>query len=408
MNKYILLTGIVLFTVVIMSCEKLVPDAPEASDTIAEPTEGLDPNQLSLFIQGDELFAKVWTKEEGLGPIFINTGCEGCHVGDGKGHILNTLTRFGKTTTNGFDYMLDKGGPQLQHRALPGYTPEALPDGVTNTSTRIAPIVIGMGFLQAVHDSTIINMEDENDSNNDGISGRINYVSPKDYFVEEDYHIQNNGKYIGRFGKKAKEITLLDQVVFAFKEDIGLTTDFDTEDPINFAVSNITFDEVGDPEVSSDVVQRLVFYMRTLKAPTRRDESDPDVIEGSKIFKQIGCENCHKETLVTAKSEIASLSEKEFHPYTDLLLHDMGSALDDGFPEGDATGSEWRTPPLWGLGLAEDSQGGTGYYLHDGRATSLAEAIGLHSTGEASNIASNYFALSVSDREKLIKFLKSL
>jgi len=107
-------------------------------------------------------------------------------------------------------------------------------------------------------------------------------------------------------------------------------------------------------------------------------------------------------------SEISALSNKVFHPYTDLLLHDMGSALDDGYPEGSAKGSEWRTPPLWGLGLAEDSQGGTGYYLHDGRATTLEEAIGFHSTGEAKHIASLYSSLDQEQKDQLIKFLKSL
>ena len=179
-------------------------------------------------------------------------------------------------------------------------------------------------------------------------------------------------------------------------------------DLFNYNVAGNISDNVADPEVGSDVVDRLVFYMRTLKAPTRRNLDDADVIAGEQIFKNIGCDNCHKSTLTTGSSEIAALNNKEFHPYTDLLLHDMGSILDDGYPEGSATGSEWRTPPLWGLGLAEDSQGGTGYYLHDGRATTLNGAIGYHSGGEASDIASNYSALSQTEKDQLIKFLKSL
>jgi len=304
--------------------------------------------------------------------------------------------------------MLDKGGPQLQHRAISNYLYESLPDDATHTSDRIAPIVIGMGLLAAVDDQTLLDIAEEQNNNSAfGISGRVNWVAPTDFFVPLAIHQENNGKYIGRFGKKAAKVTLLDQVVFALKEDIGLTSDFDTEDPINYAIGTNTSDGVPDPEVGSDVVNRLVFYMRTLKAPTRRNENDADVIAGDKIFTEIGCVECHMPTLTTAESEIAALSNKEFHPYTDLLLHDMGEQLNDDYPEGSADGGEWRTPPLWGLGLADDSQGGTGYYLHDGRATSLEQAIGMHG-GEAYNVIENYNALSNNDKDKLYSFLMSL
>lgn len=408
MRNIFVITLLATVTIGVISCKKLLPEAPASSDTIAEPTKGLTAAQKGLFIQGDELFAKVYTPEEGLGPIFIQNSCEGCHAGDGKGHPFNTVTRFGRKTDTGFDYMEKFGGNQLQQRAIPGFLPEELPIGYTHKSDRIAPIVIGMGFLAAVPDSTIMNMEDQFDLNGDGISGRVNYVLPKEYFVAESMHIDSNGYYIGRFGKKAKEITLRDQVVFALKEDLGLTSDFDTEDLFNYSIAGKISDNVADPEVGSDVVDRLVFYMRTLKTPTRRNETDPDVINGENLFTSIGCVNCHKPTLTTGWSEINALSEKEFHPYTDLLLHDMGAGLNDGYPEGQASGSEWRTPPLWGLGLAEDSQGGTGYYLHDGRATTIEEAIEYHFGGEAKGVASNFFSLTQTEKDQLIKFLKSL
>jgi len=405
--KAISLTG--LFILALASCEKLLPPAPEPGDTIAEPTEGLTMAQMSHFIEGDELFAKIYTAEEGLGPIYIQNSCEGCHVGDGKGHPFNTEVRFGKMGDDGeFDYMLGKGGPQLQHRSIANYAPEQLPEGHTITSERIAPIVIGMGHLAAIHDNDLIALADPEDLDGDGISGRLNYVEAKEYFTPTDIHLANeDGKYIGRFGKKAKEITLLDQVVFALKQDIGLTSDFDTEDLVNHEIAIGATDAVPEPEVGSSVVDHLVFYMRTLKTPTRRDADAPEVIQGEQIFQQIGCNKCHVEEFTTTVQDIDALSEKTFHPYTDLLLHDMGDLLDDKYPEGDAAGSEWRTPPLWGLGLAEDSQGGTGYYLHDGRATSIEDAIHLHA-GEAIDVRDNYIALSDADKELLMSFLKSL
>ncbi|MGY8988154.1 MAG: di-heme oxidoredictase family protein [Flavobacteriales bacterium] len=402
----LLLLGIMVF--IFSSCESILPKAPDSSDTIAEPIEGLTPHQLAFFMEGDELFAKVFTPDEGLGPIFIQNACEGCHVGDGKGHPFNKLTRFGKYDEDGdFDYMLDQGGPQLQHRSINNYLPEVFPENATHFSDRIAPIVIGMGLLASVDDQNLLDLVELQNNEMDGITGRVNYVLPNDFFLSEDIHIDSSGYYIGRFGKKASKVTLLDQVVFALKQDIGLTSDFDTEDPINYVIASNTSDGVPDPEVGSDVVNRLVFYMRTLKAPSRRNETDQSVIDGEQIFKDMGCVKCHVQTLTTASSEIEALSNKVFYPYTDLLLHDMGMNLSDNYPEGGARGGEWRTPPLWGLGLADDSQGGAGYYLHDGRATSLEQAIEMHG-GEAAGVIVNYSNLSQEDKDKLYEFLMSL
>lgn len=412
MLKYKVRSGQILIVFLIVSvgliaCKKFLPKSPEASETIAEPIEGLTQAQMVLFTQGDALFDHVYTEEAGLGPIFVQQACAGCHPGDGKGHPLNMVTRFGKMTFTGFDYMLTEGGPQLQQRSINNYLAEVLPAGHTHSSDRIAPIVIGLGLLAAVNDNTILAMADPNDGNGDGISGRVNYILPKPFFNALAIHTDSSGYRIGRFGKKASKVTILQQVVFALKEDIGITSDYDTEDLFNYLVGANTGDQTPDPEVSKSVVDRLVFYMRTLKAPTRRNETDPDVIAGEVIFNDLGCVKCHVSTLTTDISEISALSQKVFHPYTDMLLHDMGSGLDDGYPEGDAKGYEWRTPPLWGLGLAEDSQGGTGYYLHDGRATTVKQAIALHG-GEASGVVSNYFALTESEKDQLIAFLKSL
>jgi CxxC motif-containing protein (DUF1111 family) len=162
-----------------------------------------------------------------------------------------------------------------------------------------------------------------------------------------------------------------------------------------------------DPEVGTQTVHDVVFYLKTLKAPLRRDENDSEVMAGEQIFTTIDCAKCHTPTLTTGYSPIEVLSNRVFHPYTDLLLHDMGPGLDDGYTEGFALTSEWKTPPLWGLGLSKDAQGGIYYLLHDGRANTIEDAILMHG-GEAEQSKNKYSQLSSTEKEKLIKFLESL
>ncbi|MBT6013677.1 MAG: hypothetical protein HOG85_02535 [Flavobacteriales bacterium] len=183
MKQINILLLLVIMVFIFSSCESILPKAPDSSDTIAEPIEGLTPHQLAFFMEGDELFAKIFTPDEGLGPIFIQNACEGCHVGDGKGHPFNKLTRFGKYDEDGnFDYMLDQGGPQLQHRSINNYLPEVLPENATHFSDRIAPIVIGMGLLASVDDQTLLDLVELQNNEMDGITGRVNYVLPNDFF----------------------------------------------------------------------------------------------------------------------------------------------------------------------------------------------------------------------------------
>lgn len=293
---------------------------------------------------------------------------------------------------------LSQGGPQLQNRALPGFTPEQIPAGAT-FSKFTPPAVTGLGFLAFVTDADILAMADPNDADGDGISGVPNWINIPSYIIPNPNAISQNGKYIGRFGKKAAAYNLLHQTVNAYNEDMGITSIFN---PIDVH-SRLEI----DPEVSTQTVNDVVFYLQTLKAPIPRNQNNPEVIKGKEIFNQINCASCHKSTLKTGYSPIAQLSYKEFHPYTDLLLHDMGSGLDDGYTEGSAKTSEWRTPPLWGLGLSPNSQGGQYFLMHDGRAKSIEEAILLHG-GEATNSKTQYQNLSQADKDALIKFLKSL
>lgn len=410
-SKPITLLIVFIGFVVLIACEKLLPSAPEPEEVLAEPVGGLTPSQMASHIAGDEAFAHVFSKEEGLGPLFVANSCESCHVGDGKGHPLTMLTRFGRSTGSGFDPMIDQGGPQLQHRSIAGYLEEVIPSGATGVTSFIAPMVTGLGYLEAVHDTTILAWADSLDMDADGISGRVNYVEPPDFFVPKPHHVVKNvggtDLYIGRFGRKASAIDLIIQTVTAYKQDMGITSDFDTEDLYNVQVGNFTGDEVPDPEISAATVNNNVFYLRTLKVPPRRNTDDPDVQQGELLFTTIGCADCHRPTMKTGPSDVAALSNKTFYPYSDMLLHDMGSGLDDGYTENDATSSEWRTTPLWGLGLSKDSQGNEYHLLHDGRAKTLEQAIGYHG-GEAATSRANYNALSQSQKTQLIKFLESL
>ena len=398
---------ICLFIGVMVSCEKLLPSAPKDEDVLAGTIPGLTQQQEKEHLIGDEAFGKIFTAEDGLGPVFIQTSCSNCHTVNGKGHPSNVVTRFANVNGSSIDYLLNHGGPQLQQHAIVGYSPEVLPSEANVFTNRIAPLVMGLGYIAALSDLSILANVDSLDTNGDGISGRINYVTPTSFFIPQNIHIPNSGKYIGRFGKKAEKITILDQVVFALKQDIGITSDFDRQDLYNYRVGINTGDNVSDPEVSANFVNSIVFYMRTLKAPQRRNESDPDVIEGENLFNQIGCSSCHKSTFTTAQSDIAALSTQTFHPYSDFLLHDMGTTLDDGYPEGGANSYEWRTPPLWGIGLAKDFQGKQMFLLHDGRATTFYGAISYHG-GEAANQRTAFYALSEQERNKIVKFLESL
>ena len=391
-------TSIVFLVVVIaVSCEKTMPPAPDENSLLDGPMEGLNTEEQAQFLKGDEAFAEVFTIEKGLGPIFVANQCASCHAGDGKGSPFVKFTRFGQPDTLGNQF-LSSGGPQLQHKAIPGYQPEQLPSGAT-FSDLIAPAVSGLGFLDAVPDADLIALADPNDANGDGISGRPHWNTIPGYVALRPNSISQNGRYISRFGKKAAAYDLLHQTSGAYSQDMGIASLFE---PID-VYSGL---EV-DPEVSTQTVHDVVFYLKTLKAPIQRDQDDPDVLAGKQIFSDIQCASCHTPTLTTGFSPISALSNKEFHPYTDMLLHDMGPGLDDGYTEGYALTSEWRTPPLWGIGLSKDAQGGAYFLLHDGRAMSIEEAILLHG-GEAEQSKTNYTQLSNAEKEQLIKFLESL
>lgn len=398
MERHYAVIAFVFVCLIVLSCDDLVPSAPADDQLLDGPVEGLSYEQSRQFLSGDVAFNdEIFTSETGLGPIFVATSCGGCHAGDGKGHPFTTLTRFGQIDETGNQY-LDKGGPQLQHRALSGYAPEQLPPGAT-FSKFTPPSNTGLGFLELVSDADIISMSDPGDSDGDGISGVPNWIKIPYYLIPNENAISQGAKYIGRFGKKAGAYNLLHQTVNAYNQDIGITSSFESYD----VYSGL---EV-DPEVSAQTVNNVVFYLQTLKAPIQRTQLDNQIIQGKALFVQIGCESCHRQTLKTGNSSVTALSNKEFHPYTDLLLHDMGNGLDDGYTEGSAKTNEWRTPPLWGLGLSPNSQGGKYFLLHDGRAESIEQAILLHG-GEGATSREGFMELTSEAKASLIRFLESL
>ncbi len=374
---------------------------------------------------------------QGLGTIYNSNACVNCHINDGRGKpILNNepltsmLFRVSVpgTGAHGGPAGAPGFGGQLQDKAVFGFQPEALVNVVWNEtpvyfsngdsvmlrepvwsfinayqpfpggmlySARIAPPVHGLGLLEEISDETILSYADEHDLNGDAISGKPNYV----------WDNQSGRHMIGRFGWKCEAPTLVQQVGGAYNEDMGITS---TVFPTESSFGQLQHDNRGDePEVTDSIFNSVVFYVRTLAVPARRKVTDPTVIRGKEIFTEAKCASCHIPVMRT-RTNVAfpEASNQRIQPFTDLLLHDMGPGLADNRPTYDASGSEWRTPPLWGIGLTQLVNGHS-YFLHDGRARNVMEAILWHG-GEAAGSVNHVKNLTPSDRTALLAFLNSL
>jgi CxxC motif-containing protein (DUF1111 family) len=401
------------------------------------------------FSFGNRLFNTNWVTApgsvksfDGLGPMFNRVSCSGCHMLDGRGSPP-------ATGQGPFDSMLIRlsvpganahGGPnphpaygdQLSERAIQGVVPEGRAritwteregqygDGEPYVlrrpsyeiadpgygpfgadilmSPRVAPHMIGLGLLQSVPESTLHALADPGDKDRDGISGRINMV----------WDHAKGGTSIGRFGWKANQPNLRQQNAGASLGDIGLTTAMNSGENCTAAQASCTDAMTGgEPEIPEEFLDKLTLYTMTLSVPAQRDSSDPAVRRGEQAFRDFGCASCHMPTLVTGEqAELPELANQTIHPFTDLLLHDMGEGLADNRPDFEATGSEWRTPPLWGLGLVPTVNGHDNL-LHDGRARGFAEAILWHG-GEAETAKESFRNAPKSERDALVDFLKSL
>lgn len=396
-----------------------MPGAPDPDHELAGAINDMSGPQRAMHAVGDREFARMFAAADGLGPVFVAASCESCHAGDGKGHPVFNITRFGRMVRGQFDPMRAAGGPQLQNRAVLGYLAESVPGAATGVARLTAPAVTGLGFLEVVDDSTLLRLQDPHDLDGDGISGRVQLVDANDLLArvvslqalaDDDSPTRGtlvDGQYIGRFGKKALAVNLLQQVATAYHQDMGLTSDIIPDEIFNPQVGAFSGDAAPEPEVPASVLNAVTFYIKTLRVPPRRNATHPDVLAGEQLFATSQCATCHRTTLTTGASHMAVLDRKIFHPFTDLLLHDMGPELDDGYTEGRATTAEWRTAPLWGLGLASAQQGGTPHLLHDGRATSVTQAIAFHG-GEAAASRTWFNALSSELKRQLLAYLNSL
>jgi CxxC motif-containing protein (DUF1111 family) len=381
-------------------CDTLLTEAPPKGDDLESPFEDLPEDLNAVFLAGDENFEEAFSVNQGLGPIFNNVACAGCHPGDGRGTPSEALIRFSRS---GADLAFDLGGPQLQDQATPGTLPETLPGGIL-TSLRLPPPVFGVGLIEAIPESDILAREDPADEDGDGISGRANRVNAAPFVPLPE--VGSGADALGRFGRKANVSSLLEQVATAYHQDIGITSDFlPVENPNPQAGSIAIGDAAADPEIPARVVLETLTYVRLL-APPDPGPSTPQVETGRALFESVGCAKCHVPALRTGRGPIAALSEVDVLLYSDLLLHDMGEGLADHRADGQADGREWKTAPLWGTRVVPDFLGGRSFFLHDGRALSIHDAIVAHGgEGEASREA--YLALEETAQEAIREFVRT-
>jgi len=432
-------------------------------DAFSHHTQNLTFDEQSDFKLGNALFRKLWVSSpastiasDGLGPLFNARACQSCHLKDGRGHppgidtdATSMFLRLARSPSTDeeiraladfvtVNFPDPTYGGQLQDLAVPGLKAEGhmvisyeeipfeLGDGTvvslrsptysvsdlsygelhpdTTLSPRIAPPMIGLGLIEAIHTADIVANADPDDLDGDGISGKAAIV-----------RLDDGELALGRFGWKAQSATVRAQSAGAFAGDIGISSpdaprdhgDCTENQPACLAMPIGVQAKLGLTEAPDPVLDLVTFYSENLAVPARRNVGDPVVLRGKEQFSALGCASCHAPKFVTSRD--AANPAHRFQliwPYSDFLLHDMGEGLADGQRVGVANGREWRTPPLWGIGLTEVVSGHT-FFLHDGRARNLTEAILWHG-GEAVAARDGFAALDKVDRDALLSFLESL
>ena len=437
--------------------------APVSADAFSHFSTNITFEEEEQFKLGNALFRKFWVSapsstqaSDGLGPLFNARSCQSCHLKDGRGkppeggETLSMFLRLAgppRTAEERQDIAEYRRlnspdpvyGEQLQEFAVPGlpaegkmqvsYVEESFQfadgetaslrrpaysvaglaygplDKGTTLSPRVANPMIGMGLIEAIPAGDILANADPDDADGDGISGRPAIV--RDHRSEEIV--------LGRFGWKAQNGSIRDQAASAFAGDIGISTpdvprshgDCTKAQPACIAMPDGVQPRLGDTEAPDPVMDLVTFYSKNLAVPRRRDVDDPTVLRGKRMFYDSGCPACHVPKFVTSRqADNKAQAFQLIWPYSDFLLHDMGEGLADGQPVGMASGREWRTPPLWGVGLTE-AVSGHSFFLHDGRARNLTEAVLWHG-GEAATARDAFAALPFDDRAALLRFLESL
>ncbi len=446
-----------LLVLILVKCQKatVLPAADyndqlsAGSETIFDATSSafgnmfptISGNDEHVHVLGDLVFNQSFVTapapiHSGLGPIYNNTACINCHHGDGIGlptagdlqsSLLVRISLPGEDA-NGGPVPVPGYGVQLQDKAVYGKLPEckinltysyktySFPDGTTYElrtptytlsnlytpisgaymlSPRLAPPMFGLGLLEAIPESDIIANADPNDANGDGIKGHANYV----------WDVASQTKMLGRFGWKSNIATIISQVATAFNQDMGITNSIL---PVESSYGQSQYDGLkDDPELPDSLLKAVKYYAQTLAVPARRNTTNATIKRGELLFTAAQCINCHKQTFTTGVNvAFPAVSNQVIHPYTDMLVHDMGAELADNRPDYLANGQEWRTAALWGIGLYA-TVNNPGYYLHDGRARTLVEAIMWHG-GEAAASQVYFSNLSTSDRNAVLAFLNSL
>jgi CxxC motif-containing protein (DUF1111 family) len=427
----------------------------KSGNAFSLPAANMSISRRDRFSIGNSFFRNPWViapsstrARDGLGPLYNTNTCQSCHVKDGRGRLpadgepmVSALVRLSipAATAQERETARREGvlpepayGGQLNTLAIPGVAPEGravleyeyiagkfadgepyelrrpvlkIEDaaygalhGATMTSLRVAPVMIGLGLLEAIPEQDILARADPEDADSDGISGRPNRVRD----------VARQRPAPGRFGWKAGQPNVRQQAAGAFNGDIGITSTLFPDQPCTASQTACRrAPGGGEPEISDEILGFVEFYAKTLAVPARRDADDPAVRRGEQLFHDARCGLCHAPRHKTGRLEdFPELSEQQIFPYTDLLLHDMGEGLSDGRPEFEAAGAEWRTPPLWGIGLVSTVNGHS-FFLHDGRARNLMEAVLWHG-GEAEQSRNRVLHMSARERAELLAFLNSL
>lgn len=394
----------------------------QAPPAAGDPLPGLRPAERTRFDAGKAQFIAEEGADEGVGPVFNATSCVTCHAGPAPGGSSQVFaTRIGLRTRAGFDPLLSLGGPTVQVEGIgevPGVTfvGEVVPPRANVVAKRRSNPIFGLGLVDAVPDRTFLELAAMQTSQAPAIAGRPNLVRD----------LRTGRTTVGRFGWKAQVGSLYDFAADAYKDEMGVTTagftrpgavdvngsplvfpffrsadgrSVSEENPPQGKAALLQFDPIPGPDEpdDEDVIQ-LADFMTLLAPPTAR-QATPVTLRGQAIFARIGCASCHTPTLVTGPNAVAALNQRTFHPYSDFLLHNMGT-LGDGIESADAKGADMRTTPLWGLS-------GLPFYLHDGRAKTIEQAIRLHD-GQGKAAAKRFNALTDASRVALLEFLKSL